>query len=701
MANITKMFIHYDHTVAEFKAAGFESTYANSIVFISGAGSDEKPCIYTHNNYYGNVQDALNALNYFQTQVYNKRSYIKGVKVGDTTFVAPDNGQGAIIPFVSLDPSTVTVDAVSGTITIGLKEEFVRKVNTTATNLGTTTDASTVSTAFGRIARLDAVLDNLMNGEEGIETIIKDYINTNLTLDKALDSSSNGFSVSINQKNGKINNLTVTAPDVSTIADGKITTAIEDLDSSAKDSSNGFSVYVELKDGKLLPDGVGVKVTAPDVSTIVDDKISDAIALLDSEKYDTDNGIYVKVTEVDGKIDIVDVSAADLVKNYKADISTAIADLDSTKDDTDNGIAVKVTQADGKITGVTVDASGMSKKADLDVNGKIVAEQLPDYILGQVLFGGTVDGAGKVTASDSYKVKYGDTTVVPDASTAEGAYFIATGSGELSGIDYTPTTLEYTTGDWIISTGTEWVKIDNTDAVSSVAGLTGAVTATDLAAELSKDGLVNELALKSEVDAVDARIDDLDATLDASSNGVRVAFKQEDGLVKDLVVEGPDVDGKISAAIDDLNSSANDTDNGIYVKVTEENGKITDVDVSASELVANYKEDISDAIDALDASVTSASVNGVQVRVEQTDGKVSAVTVVSAPDVDGKISAAIDDLNSSANDNDNGVKVSVEQTNGKISSVDVQTTIADTSVAGSAGLVNNAGLQWMFEWLEL
>ena len=69
MANITKMFVHYNHTKAEFIAAGLESTYANSIVFISGADK-EAPCIYTHNNYFANVQDALDAI--------ASLSYIKG-----------------------------------------------------------------------------------------------------------------------------------------------------------------------------------------------------------------------------------------------------------------------------------------------------------------------------------------------------------------------------------------------------------------------------------------------------------------------------------------------------------------------------------------------------------------------------------------------------------------------------------------------
>ena len=680
MANITKMFIHYDHTVADFKAAGLESTYANSIVFISGAGS-ETPCIYTHNNYYGNVQDALDAL--------AQLSYIKGVKVGDKTFTAPANGEGAIIPFASADPATVSIDTNAGTITFGLTDAFKAKVNNTATNLGAAGDASTKGTAFGEIARLDALISALVGGEGGsIDDMIKSHIEK---LDASIDSSVvNGFKVSVYENDGKITKVDVTAPDVSTIVDGKIDAAIIGLDSSKESSSNGFKVYVEQTDGKLSK----VEVTAPDVSTIVDGKIESAIEALESSANDTDNGIYVKVTEENGKITAVDVSASDLVNNYKKDISDAIGALDSSDEGNDRGISVKVTEVDGKITDVSVDASGMDKKADLDEQGKILADQLPDYILGQVLFGGTIDGTGKVTASANFKAKYGDTTVVPAAAQVEGAYFVATGDGTTNGVSYN-------TGDWVISTGESWVKVDNTDAVTSVAGLTGAVTATALAAELSKDGLANELALKSEVDAVDTRIDNLDATLDASSNGVRVAFKQVDGKVQELVVEGPDVDGKILAAIDALDSSANDTDNGIYVKVTEENGKITAVDVSASVLVNNYKKDISDAIGDLDASVTSASVNGVQVRVEQTDGEVSAVTVVSAPDVDGKISEAIDALNSSANDTDNGVKVSVEQTNGKISSVDVQTTIADTSVVGSQGLVNNTGLQFMFEWVEL
>ena len=677
MANITKMFVHYDHTIAEFKAAGLETTYANSIVFISGAGS-ETPSIYTHNKYYGNVQEALDAI--------AKLAYIKGVKVGDKTYTAPSNGEGAYVPFASADPATVTLDANAGTITFGLTDAFKKKVNDTATTLGAAGDASTDGTIFGEIARLDDLISALVGSEGGsINDMIKEQINA---LDASIDSSVvNGFKVSVYEHDGKITKVDVTAPDVSTFVDDKIDASIKALDSSAEDLSNGFKVYVELEDGKLKENG-GVIVTAPDV----DGKIVAAIDALDSSAADTDNGIYVKVTEENGKITGVDVSASVLIDNYKKDISDAIDALDSSAEDIDNGIRVKVTEEDGKISGIIVDASGMTKKADLDELGKILADQLPDYILGQVLFGGTIDGSGKVTASNNFKAKYGDTTVVPTAAQVEGAYFVATGNGTTNGV-------AYNTGDWVISTGESWVKVDNTDAVSSVAGLTGAITASALAAKLSEDGIANELALKSELNEVNGKIADLDATLDASSNGVRVAFKQEDGKVKDLVVEAPNVDGKISTAIGNLDSSAADTDNGIYVKVTEENGKITAVDVSATNVA--QKSDITTAISNLDASVTSEVVNGVQVRIEEADGKVSKVTVVSAPDVDGKIDDAIAGLDSSKEDSDNGVKVAVTQTDGKIASVDVTTTIANTSDASSEGLVDNAGLHSMFAWVEL
>lgn len=115
--------------------------------------------------------------------------------------------------------------------------------------------------------------------------------------------------------------------------------------------------------------------------------------------------------------------------------------------------------------------------------GKILTTLLPDYILGQVLYGGTVSGTGECTLSNNFKSKYGITSLTltsANASLYEGVYFIASADGT-SGV---PSTLGVLVGDWIISTGSAWKKIDNTDAVTSVAGLTGTIPVSDLQSAL-------------------------------------------------------------------------------------------------------------------------------------------------------------------------------------------------------------------------
>lgn len=135
-------------------------------------------------------------------------------------------------------------------------------------------------------------------------------------------------------------------------------------------------------------------------------------------------------------------------------------------------------------------ASGV---ATLDTTAKIPLSQLPDTILGQVVYGGTVNGStGAATLSVSAKEKLGVSanTITLTPSTAattgypdnEGIYYIVTDDGNFNG-------LGLKTGDWLISTGTKWTKIDNTDAVASVNGKTGVVTigttTTNLSANVS------------------------------------------------------------------------------------------------------------------------------------------------------------------------------------------------------------------------
>lgn len=97
--------------------------------------------------------------------------------------------------------------------------------------------------------------------------------------------------------------------------------------------------------------------------------------------------------------------------------------------------------------------------ATLDSNGKVPLSQINDALLGNVNYQGIYNAA---TNSPNL------TTVRP-----KGQYFIVGTAGTQFGISFE-------IGDWIISDGISYSKVDNTDAVSSVAGLTGAITAENL-----------------------------------------------------------------------------------------------------------------------------------------------------------------------------------------------------------------------------
>lgn len=145
------------------------------------------------------------------------------------------------------------------------------------------------------------------------------------------------------------------------------------------------------------------------------------------------------------------------------------------------------TDAKKVITPATLRKGKASGVASLDANSKIITSQLPDYLLGQVMYGGNalVAATTIVTPSASLKTKKNITTasisIVNSAtSTAantygykdmEGVYFICQAKGT-----FAETSFE--TGDWIISTGSAWEKIDNTDAVKSVNGQIGDVNIT-------------------------------------------------------------------------------------------------------------------------------------------------------------------------------------------------------------------------------
>ncbi len=281
---------------------------------------------------------------------------------------------------------------------------------------------------------------------------------------------------------------------------------------SASDAANSQgSAFARIANlAALVGDitGGSTESIAGQITSAINALRTEIVGSLEDADAKTIEAINNELDGLDGKVKALE--EAGFIKI--GDVQSEIAKLGGSAS---SGVKVNVAvqTEGGEVRGVTVDETGLNTalagKANLDESGKILASELPDYILGQVMFGGiiTAGASSSVTIqpTNNFKEKYGltGTSVTisnSDFSKYEGVYFITNASvinGSVLGV------ADVNTGDWIISTGAAWEKVDNTDAVASVAGLTGLISATSLAKALAETGDANELALKSEVDAVE------------------------------------------------------------------------------------------------------------------------------------------------------------------------------------------------------
>ena len=135
---------------------------------------------------------------------------------------------------------------------------------------------------------------------------------------------------------------------------------------------------------------------------------------------------------------------------------------------------------DGKIA--STEKGAASGVAPLNSSSKIDATYLPDSVLGNLKFKGTWNANTNVITSADPAL---NGQPIPAASSGnEGYYFIVATAGATSVSGIT----DWKVGDWCLSIGTAYQKIDNTDAVSSVNGQTGAVV---LGSDDVSEGAVN------------------------------------------------------------------------------------------------------------------------------------------------------------------------------------------------------------------
>lgn len=123
------------------------------------------------------------------------------------------------------------------------------------------------------------------------------------------------------------------------------------------------------------------------------------------------------------------------------------------------------TQLDTKIS--VSEKGAANGVGTLDANGKAPLSQMNDALLGNVKYKGLYNG---VVISSSPDVLLNGTALPAPSSTNTGWYFIAS-------VPFTNSGKDYANGDWIISNGVIWDRVDNTDAVSTVFGRVGHITA--------------------------------------------------------------------------------------------------------------------------------------------------------------------------------------------------------------------------------
>jgi hypothetical protein len=161
-----------------------------------------------------------------------------------------------------------------------------------------------------------------------------------------------------------------------------------------------------------------------------------------------------------------------------------------TKTEVDTALALKAAAADLAAKEDTANKGVANGYASLDSNAKVPTSLIPDAILGQLEYQGVRDMS----------------TALPTAAAAnKGYYYVTSVSGN-----------GYVTGDWAVSNGTSWDKVDNTDAVQSVAGRTGAVTLTTADLTDFATAVTTPLAAKvglTTVNTVTNRVQDGDGNL--------------------------------------------------------------------------------------------------------------------------------------------------------------------------------------------
>ena len=359
-------------------------------------------------------------------------------------------------------------------------------------SFGSLKDSGENITVTKFVDEADGISNNDNDTSIPTSAAVKDYVDSNVTAqDLDITDGTNNGSVDLDSQS-----LTFTGDaGVSATVSGQTLT----LDSSALQSqitSNDSDITALQAADTTLQNNIDAEEAARiaadtdlanDISTEASTRASADTTLqgnIDAEastRAAADTSLQNQITANDGDISGLDTrltTAEGNITSNDGDISaldgrltTAEAGIFVNDQDITN-LNTRLTTAEGNITSNDSDISALqsgkqdiSEKnqangyAPLDGGAKVPIANLPDSVVGQVEYQGTWNAST-------------DTPTLPSASTVKGHYYVVSAGG-------TYETITYAIGDWVISNGTAWEKVDNTDAVTTVFGRLGAIVANE------------------------------------------------------------------------------------------------------------------------------------------------------------------------------------------------------------------------------
>ena len=171
----------------------------------------------------------------------------------------------------------------------------------------------------------------------------------------------------------------------------------------------------------------------------------------------------------------------------------------------------------------------LDSKPTLDEGtGKIKTSDLPESVLGALQFKGTWNAASNNITSDDEEY---NASGIPAASAGNKGHYLIVQTSGTTNIDGVS---EWGAGDWIVSIGSKWEKLDATDLVTMVNGKVGAVVLN--ADDIEPTG-TREWASPGEKNTWNNKVNTSDVVNDLGTGDVTKVLS---------AAQGPLIDGRLS-----------------------------------------------------------------------------------------------------------------------------------------------------------